>query len=167
MKLLDEINSLKKDIQEKTFLLKELEEKAKNKIEENKCFRWRGNKWERYFFINISGTIDWYEDNFSYFDDFLFNSGNYFKTEEEAELYRDKMLIRQELEDLSLKSKVKNKQSGEYYIYYSPLTNSFISDASHDESIFLDCYFASKTDAIEAIKTIGENKLKILFEIKE
>ena len=64
--------------------------------------RWRAEKDNKYYYINEKGEILKDYDNKCYMDEELYNFGNYFKTEEEAEKYRDrieKMLTNRELEE--------------------------------------------------------------------
>ena len=84
-----------------------MKERLENIIEKvNKRYgipkRWRAEKDNKYYYIDEKGEIvKDYDNNYSS-DEELYNFGNYFKTEEEAEKYRDrieKMLTNRELEE--------------------------------------------------------------------
>ena len=64
--------------------------------------RWRANKGEFYYYFNMLGQTGEEIESQSRFNDICYDSGNYFKTREEAEKYRDKikeMLLSRELEE--------------------------------------------------------------------
>lgn len=64
--------------------------------------RWRAKSNETYYFINYFNKIEsWNESNHNA-DKALFEVGNYFKTEEEAEFELNKRLVCQELKDYAL-----------------------------------------------------------------
>lgn len=56
--------------------------------------RWRAEKGERYFFVSTGDSISASSscEESDEVDDARFESGNYFKTEKEAELYAEKIL---------------------------------------------------------------------------
>lgn len=49
--------------------------------------RWRAKEFERYYFVSNAFGISSYRENFDSTDDGLWNSGNYFRTEDEAQKY--------------------------------------------------------------------------------
>lgn len=57
---------------------------------------------EKYWYVSRSGYIGEVEDGNDDIDDFNFLTGNYFKTEEEAEYYRDCLLAKQKLKDVAM-----------------------------------------------------------------
>lgn len=63
---------------------------------------WRANKGEFYYYFNMLGQTGEEIESKSRFNDICYDSGNYFKTREEAEKYQDKtkeMLLSRELEE--------------------------------------------------------------------
>ena len=46
--------------------------------------RWRANNGEKFFAVNIYGHVEHFTDNHLYFDDELYDAGNYFRTREQA-----------------------------------------------------------------------------------
>lgn len=61
----------------------------KEEIEEAKKQRWRAKEGERYYFVGSSLGISIYKEKFDSADNGLWNSGNYFRTEDEAKKYAD------------------------------------------------------------------------------
>lgn len=51
--------------------------------------RWRAKKGKRYYFINSSFEVLPCNEDYDCVDDYRFNAGNYFRTEEQAEKVRD------------------------------------------------------------------------------
>lgn len=96
----------KQEMQEQAKRLQEeldkLNEKINKIFDETSYSRWRATK-NTYYFIDDEGhCLKDYdaakeEDNFRYF------IGNYFKTEQEAEEYRDNLITKQKLKDLALR----------------------------------------------------------------
>jgi len=86
--------------------LKELEHKYKEMGEEierlknqpNKK-RWRAEKDEKYYLITWTGVVHFDYENDDRVDNYQYGTGNYFRTEEEAELKRDRDLATQRVLD--------------------------------------------------------------------
>jgi len=86
--------------------LEELEQKYKEMGEEierlknppNKK-RWRAEKDEKYYLITQSGVVHFYYENYDLIDNHAYATGSYFRTEEEAELKRDRDLATQRVLD--------------------------------------------------------------------
>ena len=95
--ILEQINELKQKIEE---LEKEVNSPEFEGIK--KGVRQKPEDGEEYFFVDSFGEIyhnDWCDD---YRDLFRFNTGNCFKTEQEAEDYKENLLTKQALKDLAL-----------------------------------------------------------------
>lgn len=90
-----ELQELKKQV-EKT--LAEVE-KA---LSEMKTIRQMPEHNEKYFYVDDTGMISYSLWEYSSEDLFRFNTGNCFKTEKEAEDYRENLLTKQALKDLAL-----------------------------------------------------------------
>lgn len=93
------MNNLEEKIKE---IEKQLEELKKQLTEENKKDKYKRKRDDNYWFLNCIGesvmAYDYYEDE----DNFNYNIGNYFETEEQAENYKQKLLIEQELKDIAM-----------------------------------------------------------------
>lgn len=68
-------------------------------IEESENKRWRGKKFEIYWFINGYGEIEYDDEYRLSTNDNLYAIGNYFKTAKEADDYRKYLIARQTLLD--------------------------------------------------------------------
>ena len=68
---------------------------------ENK--RWRAGRNEKYWIVYSDGTTHANEEDNDRTDEDCYKRGNYFKTQEEAQLYNKKQLITQQVEDIALR----------------------------------------------------------------
>lgn len=93
--ILNEIKKLKQK-------LKELENKAQN-LQENEYKRWRAEGEVKYYCLSRGGGIEQYIDSKQPIDNFLYSIGNYFKTSEEVEEYKENLITKQKLKDLALR----------------------------------------------------------------
>lgn len=120
--LLSEVEKLEKEFNEKIAELKS----QVNSIEIEgikKGVRQMPEVGDKYFFINSDGLVIWsiWRNNKS--DLFHFNTGNCFKTEEEAEDYKENLLTKQALKDLALELNNgveidwQNLSQSKFYIY--------------------------------------------------
>lgn len=75
--LLEKIEELKKEIEE---------------IDKKNDLNWRVKNGERYWCITTNGEIASLNDTDHFYDDYRWETGNYFKTEVEAEVYKDRQL---------------------------------------------------------------------------
>ena len=149
-------------------LIEELKESQEEK-QEHRNKRWRGEKNEDYYYILGNGGINTNNEDLSLYDNMLYDMGNYFKTEKEAQIVAEKIKIYTKLKDLALRlNKGKeidwnNCTQNKYHLYYQR-GNGICQDMSsrwkHLGTIHcLDIKFKD-----EAIKEIGEENLKKLFE---
>ena len=151
----------------------ELKEEQVKEIEKPKYKRWRAEKGEKYCFLSDLGEIFSAADCRDKSDNFLYNTDNYFKTEEGAEEYRKKLLYRQQYkdfigEDLVVEEDWKNKYLYKFYAYYSYCDN--IIDFYYDCQIKRcgEIYSKSKQKILDFIKEIGENNFKkYILEVEE
>ena len=88
-----------------------------------KCVRQKPEYEEKYFFVDSSIDYQFWEETKT--DLFRFNTGNCFKTEQEAEDYKENLLTKQALKDLALELNNgveidwKNEEQPKFYIYYN------------------------------------------------
>jgi len=135
--------------------------------------RWRGEKNDVYYSITGDGKIvDARESEYTCDNDF-YQIGNYFKTKEEAEFELNRRLVYQELKDYALEHNEgeidwKNSEQEKWVISYENQIKCF---AYFIKCVFSDIgqiYFSSRKIAQEAVKTIGEDRIKkYLFNINE
>ena len=95
--ILEQIDELKQKIEE---LEKEVNSPESEGIK--KGVRWRPILDKKYFYLDDRGTIRCVEWQYDDEDIFRFNIGNCFKTEQEAEEYKENLLTKQALKDLAL-----------------------------------------------------------------
>lgn len=129
--------------------------------------RWRAEDEEEYYFIDYCNKIDaWKELNYKT-DKGLYEIGNYFKTEEEAEFELNKRLVYQELKDYALehneyKFNWEDETQRKWYICYDYDVNP---ESLNYFCVWTLCdigqiYFSSEKIAHEAAKAVGENRIK-------
>lgn len=86
--------------------------------------RWVPEYGEKYWYVNNVGNEDWRYYKNDVIDNFRINTGNCFKTREEAEKHQDKLFAIAEVtaymyeNDLVLEPDWSDKKQRKYYIYY-------------------------------------------------
>lgn len=142
-------------------------------VEETKSKVWKPSAGELYYYINSKGDI-----KFSYYNNRstkdkrrICNIGNYFKTEEEADHTMEKLKVIRELQDLSnIKFNMSNfKNNKIYFIAYDFTENRIVPLFNNIcRSVPFNIYFTSLEIAQEAIKKIGEDRIKkYYFDIED
>lgn len=96
-KIIEQIEELKQKIEE---LEREVNSPELEGIK--KSVRWQPIFGQRYFYLDDNGVIRCVEWQYDDEDKFHFNIGNCFKTEQEAEEYKENLLTKQQLKDLAL-----------------------------------------------------------------
>ena len=165
-KLKEKQEELKKEIEKLGTQIKGLEE------QEKKCKRWRASRNGKYWHITPSAsaivnyTIEINDDQ----DNRSYETGNYFRTEEEAEKVVEKIKIYTQLKDLALRLNEgrevdwKNEKQNKYYIYFnhaemklSLLTGCLYQDLGQIYCLDENFFKIAKQE-------IGEENLKKLFK---
>ena len=93
-------------------------------IEESENKRWRGKKFEIYWFINGYGEIEYDDEYRLNTNDNLYAIGNYFKTAEEADDYRKYLIARQVLLDDAEGGKC-IEYGKNWHAYYDTITKTY------------------------------------------
>ena len=138
---------------------KELKE-MKSQLNKSENKRWRAEKYYGcYYCCDSDGEISSYRD-INKFDDFHYDTGNYFETEEEAKQHREKLLAQQELLDLC-----DWEEGNVFEICYFKKDNKF--DRCCSSVMYSPYRFKSEESVKKAIKQLGKNKLKLIFNINE
>lgn len=150
----------------------EVVEETKSKVKV-----WKPKKGDKYYYIGNAGSIfncDWREDNL---DEARLNIGNCFKTEEEAQHIIDKLKVINELQNFAIENrdeeiswdKDDEYSHYKYCIYFDYRWESIrinFTTIAHDSPF--NIYFTSKEIAQEAIKKIGEYRIKkYYFDIED
>lgn len=147
-------------------------------VEKNKIKVWEPSLGDLYYYINSNGDI-----KFSYYNTrsidkrCIGNIGNYFKTDDEAEHMVEKLKVIKELQDFAIENRdeeISWEEDDEYNrykysIYFDYRLESIRinwTTVAHDSPFNL--YFTSLEIAKEAIKTIGEDRIKkYYFDIED
>jgi len=126
---------------------------------------------EIYYSIAEDGNIVGSVENDTFYDESCWKFGNYYNTKEEAEFAKQKQLVYQELKKYALEHNTEeidweNYLQIKYFIYCNTKSNDLgIMDVSK-RKITGQVYFTSEKIAENAIKDIGEDRIKkYLFEI--
>lgn len=168
MSILDKISELEKQLD----LLRDEVEKQriayvialKNDEGEKENKRWRADESCLYWFVQNTGipncTYEYYRD----IDNFRYDTHNYFKSEEEARRYARVLETERQLKRFADEHNDKidwnDGNSVKYYLYYNHSAQSiFIAIVSVLQYARV-IYFSSEEIAEQAIKTIGEDKIK-------
>ena len=123
--ILEQIDELKQKIEE---LEKEVNSPEFEGIK--KGVRQKPKYGEKYFFVDSRGYIDYKFWEEIETDLFRFNTGNCFKTEQEAEDYKENLLTKQALKDLALELNNgveidwKSEKKYKHYLYLNYQTNA-------------------------------------------
>lgn len=148
-------------------------------VEETKSKVWKPSAGELYYYINSKGQIEFsYYNNRSTKDKLhICNIGNYFKTDEEADHMVEKLKVIKELQDFAIENRdeeISWEEDDEYNCYKYSIYFDYRLESirvnwttvAHDSPFNL--YFTSLEIAKEAIKTIGEDRIKkYYFDVKD
>lgn len=158
---MNSLEYLKKEIKNLENMINELENKGIEEI--NKYKRKRP---DRYWFLNDIGATINIKAFINNNDNFKYSIGNYFETKEQAENYKEKLLIEQELKDIAMELNKGEKICWEvdsqykYYLGYDFSDDTIIDD---NYSIFIKkqgaIYCLDKNFKDVAIERIGEERL--------
>ena len=128
---------------------------------------WKPALNEEFYILDSSGNVDkglWAGD---VIDEATYNIGNCYKTEAEAEFMAEKFKVIAELRHFAVehnRSGTGQKNEGSWgerrYIMLDYESNQIFTDAHYGSVAHADIYFSSKKIAEEAIKAIGEERLK-------
>lgn len=163
--VMDAFNNLMKKIGEWNQAQQELE-LLKNKHKDNK--RWKPNDDERYFTIDSSGGISTstWNEKYNYLNEIDLNRyslNNIFKTKEEAEFELERKKVMIELEDYAREHNDEidwDSMEEKYFICY----NHHKYCVCVKFCIFIEycnaTYFSSRKIAENAIKYVGEDRIK-------
>ena len=164
-KLKEKQEELKKEIEKLDTQIKELEE------QEKKCKRWRASRNGKYWHITPSAsaivnyTIELNDDQ----DNRAYETGNYFRTEEEAKKMVEKIKIYTRLKDLALRLNKgrevdwNSSAQAKWHIYYDH-NNDLTTTEGHSYQDLGQIYCLNSDFLNIAKQEIGEENLKKLFE---
>lgn len=122
--------------------------------------RWKPVKGQDYYFIGIDlgiYNILWNNDTI---DNCHFKVGNCFKSKEQAQKELDRRIAEQELLDFC-------GDSGIIEIGFDIDNREFCAMGEYSDYLFSPYRFATKESCQKAIDTLGTEKLKLIFRIKD
>lgn len=163
-KLKEKQEELKEEIEKLGTQIKELEE------QEKKCKRWRASRKGKYWYITPSAIVNYTIEINDDQDNRSYETGNYFRTEEEAKKMVEKIKIYTQLKDLALRLNKGEK------IDWDNSTSAKWSIGLSNSNNALQCCYAYKGQDVGQIycldpdflniakQEIGEDNLKKLFE---
>ncbi len=144
----------------------------KKKIEQcdkTEYIRWR-IRGEDYFYLNYEGVSYSVTNTNSYADNWRFNTGNYFKTRQEAEDYKENLITKQKLKDLALRLNKGVKMDwddisqSKFFIFFNTISEKLEYALTSTKQDVGNVYCLKINFLDIAIKEIGEDKLIKLIE---
>lgn len=164
---MDNLEELKKQISELQSKVAKLENESK---EEKKGKRWRAEMGKKYYYIIGNAEVDSDNESLVGLDNYRYKTRNYFKTEEEAEEYKEVMNTYYDLMDLAEelnngeKIDWNDNQQCKYTIFYD-FEDNFLKRTNAYVCKELGQIYCLDGDFVEkAIEKIGEDRLKKLFK---
>ena len=114
--------------------MEEVKEEGKEEVKDEGK-RWRADRDKSYYYLGEEGIINDRRDDYNFYDDFRYDIGNYFQTEELAQQKLDRDLAICRVND-----KIRELQGGEmsmkelvdvskYYIYYHSVNKEYWLDS--------------------------------------
>lgn len=135
-------------------------------VVEEKEEKWKPKKGEYYWYVDLNGNVDDYSWNYDNADNFLYNTGNCFKTKEEAQKHLDnintEIELRELAEELNDGEEINwhNANQGKNYFYYDYYDDCIYSDKESTEKNAKTIYCLDYNFREKAIEKIGEERLK-------
>jgi len=122
-------------------------------IEESKNERWRAKENGEYYFVDDWGDVDYNYDAGFRPNNFRYDIGNYFKTEEEAKACKEYLLAKQVLLD-DAKGGKWAKDGDNWYVYYNYDFDRWMThrDKFSNLQIIGVIYFRSEKNAVKSLK---------------
>ena len=126
---------------------------------------------DKYWVVDCIANVVFHYWQGDTYDESAMKFGNTYKTKEDAENYVQKRLVQVELETLAKKAwKESCKQTdwtdehqSKHHIYYDYTDKEFYVSANIAYQYIGQVFFPTKESASNAVKTIGEERLKKLF----
>lgn len=144
-------------------------------VVEEKQKYWKPKESERYYFIDAyqEGIGNDTNDGVDA-DDFRLSIGNYFKTKEEAEHMVEKLKVIHELQKFAYENNEREidwndgTQYKHFLVYDTVCKTICVDYRAYIKSEPFNIYFTSFVLAMEAIETIGEDRIKkYYFDVEE
>ena len=152
------IKKIEEDIKKLELEVEELKKKKEGK--------WKPRYGEKYFFINIRGAVDCYNNDNNTIDDYVINNTKIFKTSVEAEEYRKYIKAKKEYSTEFTKEEWKNEDIEKYYIYFNYFTKKLCQSCNCCVK-YMNTTFFTEENAEEFMKKYEKQILKYEFGIEE
>ena len=144
----------------------EIDELKANKPTEYK--RWRAKSVGRYYFLAHNGRPRDCTDSKATFDNYCYNTGNYFKTEKEAEQHKAYLLALQTIKDDAegFVPDWEDENQEKWHGYYSYLSNKLDIDYSSSYQIQGVIYFETEKK-LEHSQEVHEAEWLIVLGVEQ
>lgn len=160
--------------------MKLTKQQALKKIEELQAYikgqeskkQWRAKVGEKYYHVDAQGDIEWdFEENHS-IDNYLYTTGNYFQTKEEAEAYKERQLAIGRVTHAILEANGdwevdwSDDEQEKYHIEYDPHEGHFYNEYNY--SIQINTLLPHIKDQETTKQIIKDHKedLLLIFGVK-
>lgn len=163
---MDNLEDLKKQISELQSKVAKIENESK---EEKKGKRWRAEMGKKYYYLIGNAEVDSDNDSLVGLDNYRYKTRNYFKTEEEAEEYKEVMNTYYDLMDLADELNNGKKidwyddTQQKFYIYFDFKRNKFVQSYTYVTKDIGQIYCLNENIIGIAIEKIDTDKLIKLF----
>lgn len=152
----------------------EISEEELKKLEEKKLprKRWRAVKGDKYWILDDEGGYT-YSDHYNETDNYFYSIGNYFKTKEEAEFYKNELIYTQMLKDYiyehdDVELKWWDVGQEKWYLLYDFNNKVIMTNSIYTWKCQGAIYASNKQVLFDAIKFIGEeNVKKYILKVEE
>lgn len=159
--LKDRLNNQEKITIELKERLNNLEKQYEALTPSNK--KWRAKKDDDYYFIRAEGTVCFDRENEAIVDNSRYDTGNYFKTREEAEFEAERLKVIAELREFAtpISEFDWNDPREDKYVleFQTEEGNNFLMIDCWHTCQFSDLCFESEEAAKAAIESIGEDRI--------
>lgn len=132
---------------------------------------WRAKEEEEYFCIDVTGMIRCVEDFNNEYDNYRYNTLNYYRTEEEAEKARERQLaigfLTRKINELNgdWEADCGDNNPRKYYIYYSFRNKEFTVDSTSSVKQSYTIPYMSSPEIADQILSENEKELSIIWEL--
>lgn len=136
---------------------------------------WKPENGDPYCYLGVFGHIEYSVWTNNEIDNYLWSTGNVYRTEKSAIFDNKKRVVKEKLEMYANESQRKElsrkgyRSSFRYFLNYSEKYKLLYADCCVSENrIESVSYFCSKEEAMDAVEKIGKDKIKkYLFEVEE
>lgn len=164
---MNNLEELKQELKKLENKINELESKEKEEVTKEVTNKYKRERYrgDRYWNLDEFGYSTSYVDLNDKIDNFSYSIGNYFETEKQAENYRERLLIEQQLKDIAMELN-KGKEINwrdinqpKYCLYYRFNSELIDYSAIYHNKIQGTIYCLDENFKDVAIKRIGEERL--------